>query len=119
MRVASAPLPPARIEPVVSEPALTVRQRIVQAITGTLLSARQLAGLLGVPEREIEDHLTHIVKSVARDRGKRFVLDSSKCLDCGFLYRDRTRLTTPSRCPRCRSEAISPPQFGIEVLSDE
>ncbi len=94
---------------------LTVRQQIVESITGTLLSARRLAGLLEIREREIEDHLPHVVKSIARDRTKRFVIDPSKCLDCGFVYRDRTRLTTPSRCPTCRSEAISPPQFGIEV----
>ena len=72
---------------------LTVRQQIVESITGTLLSARRLAGLLEIREREIEDHLPHVVKSIARDRTKRFVIDPSKCLDCGFVYRDRTRLT--------------------------
>ena len=99
-----------------SDQALTLRQQIVQAITGTLLSARHLAGLLGIPERQVEDHLTHIVRSIARDRTRRFLIDPSRCLDCDFTYRDRTRLTKPSRCPRCRSEAISPPQFGIEEV---
>ncbi len=98
---------------------LTVRQRIVQAITGTLRSARQLAGLLGIRERQVEEHLEHVVRSLARDRTKRFVLDPSCCLNCGYVFRGRSRLTTPSRCPRCRSEGISPPQFGIEVRNDE
>lgn len=93
---------------------LTIRQLIMQRITGTLYSSRQLAELVGVPEREVEDHLTHITKSVARDRARRFVLEPSSCRDCGFVFRDRTRLTRPSRCPRCRSEAISPPRYGIE-----
>jgi transcriptional regulator len=94
---------------------LTIRQLIMQSITGTLYSSRQLAELVGVPERQVEDHLTHITKSVARDRTRRFVLEPSRCRDCGFVFRNRTRLTRPSRCPRCRSEAISPPRYGIEL----
>ena len=93
---------------------LTIRQLIMQRITSALYSSRQLAELVGVPEREVEDHLTHITKSVARDRTRQFVLEPSRCRDCGFVFRDRTRLTRPSRCPRCRSEAISPPRYGIE-----
>lgn len=94
---------------------LTIRQLIMQSITGTLYSSRQLAELAGVPERQVEDHLIHVAKSVARDRTRRFVLDPSRCRDCGFVFRERTRLTCPSRCPRCRSEAISPPRYGIEL----
>jgi predicted Zn-ribbon and HTH transcriptional regulator len=94
---------------------LTIRQLIMQSITGTLYSSRQLAELVGVPERQVEDHLTHITKSVARDRTRRFVLEPSRCRDCGFVFRNRTRLTRPSRCPRCRSEAILPPRYGIEL----
>jgi len=94
---------------------LTIRQLIMQSITGTLYSSRQLAELVGVPERQVEEHLTHITKSVARDRTRRFVLEPSRCRDCGFVFRNRTRLTRPSRCPRCRSEAILPPRYGIEL----
>lgn len=93
----------------------TVRQGIVREITGTRRSSRQLAGIVGVSERQVEDHLSHIVKSVVRDRKRRFVIEPSACMDCGYIFRERTRLTKPSRCPRCRSEAITPPQFGIEV----
>jgi len=96
---------------------LTTRQRIMQLIAGTLRTSRQLAELVGVPERQIEDHLAHIVRSVARDRARRFVLDPSACQDCGFVFRGRTRLTRPSRCPSCRSEAISAPRYGIELRS--
>ena len=94
---------------------LTIRQLIMQSITGTFYSSRQLAELVGVPERQVEDHLIHVAKSVARDRTRRFVLEPSRCRDCGFVFRERTRLTCPSRCPRCRSEAISPPRYGIEL----
>lgn len=96
-------------------PERTPRQRIIDLITGTLLSSHQLAQMLGIPERQVEEHLSHVVKTVARDRSRRFLLDPSACQDCGFVFRNRSRLTRPSRCPQCRSEAITPPRYGIEI----
>ena len=98
-------------------PDLTIRQRIMELLAGTLRTSRQLAELVVAPERQVEEHLAHIVRSVARDRARRFVLDPSACQDCDFVFRGRTRLTRPSRCPRCRSEAISAPRYGIELRS--
>lgn len=98
-------------------PERTLRQRIIELISGTRLSSRQLAQLLGISERQVEDHLTHVVKTLARDRMRRFVLDPSVCQDCGFIFRDRTRLTRPSRCPLCHGESITSPQYGIESPS--
>lgn len=97
-------------------PALTIRQQLMQFLTGTQRSSRELAALVGAPERQIEEHLAHVVRSLARDRSRRFLLEPSSCHDCGFAFRERTRLTTPSRCPACRSEAIAPPRFGIELI---
>lgn len=93
---------------------LTPRQRLAEALTGALLSSRELAAALGMPERQIEEHLAHIVQSIRRDRARRFVLEPAVCRDCGFVFRERTRLTRPSRCPRCRSEGVAPPRYGIE-----
>jgi predicted Zn-ribbon and HTH transcriptional regulator len=86
-------------------------------LTGSMRSARDLAALVGEPERRIEEHLAHVVRSLARDKGRRFLLEPSRCHDCGFVFRERTRLTIPGRCPVCRSEAIAPPRFGIERRS--
>lgn len=98
----------------VPAPALTIRQQLMQLLSGARHSARDLAALVGAPERQVEEHLAHVVRSLARDKTRRFRLDPSYCHDCGFTFRDRTRLTIPSRCPACRSEAIAPPRFGIE-----
>lgn len=95
-------------------PERTLRQRIIELISGTRLSSHQLAQLLGISERQVEDHLTHVVKTLAHHRSQRFVLDPSVCQDCGFIFRDRTRLTRPSRCPHCHSEGITAPRYGIE-----
>jgi hypothetical protein len=93
----------------------TMRQRLVGLLTGSRLSSYQLAQFLGIPERQVEDHLGHVVKTIARDRDRRFVLEPSCCQDCGFVFRDRKRLTRPSRCPHCRSESISAPRYGIDA----
>ena len=55
-------------------PGLTPRRRIIELLTGTLLSSHQLAQLLGMPERQVEDHLTHIVKTLSRDPARTFLL---------------------------------------------
>ena len=100
-------------------PERTPRQRIIDWITGTRLSSYQLAQMLGIPERQVEEHLTHVVKTIARDRARKFVLDPARCQDCDFVFLDRSRLTSPSRCPHCRSEAIAAPRYGIDLSAPQ
>jgi predicted Zn-ribbon and HTH transcriptional regulator len=100
-------------------PERTPRQRIIDLITSTRLSSYQLAQMLGIPERQVEEHLTHVVKTIARDKTRRFVLDPARCQDCDFVFRDRSRLTSPSRCSHCRSEAIAAPRYGIDLTAPQ
>ena len=92
----------------------TPRQRIMDVLTISPMTSRRLAEIIGITERQIEEHLQHIAKSAARDRSIRFRVEPSECQDCGFIFRDRSRLTRPSRCPRCRSEAITAPRYSIK-----
>lgn len=92
----------------------TPRQRILDLLTITPLTARRIAEIVQMSERQVEDHLEHIIKSVARDRSLRFVLEPPACKECDFVFRERRRLTRPSRCPKCHSEAISEPRYSIE-----
>ena len=92
----------------------TPRQRLIDLLTGARLSSFQLAQMLGIPERQVEDHLPHVVKTIARDKTRKFILDPARCQDCDFVFRDRTKLTRPSRCPLCRSEDITAPRYGID-----
>lgn len=97
-------------------PERTPRQRIMELLTGARLTSHQLAQMLGIAERQVEEHLVHAVKSIARDKTRRFILEPSRCPDCDFVFRDRWRLTRPSRCPHCRSEGITAPRYGIESV---
>ena len=95
-------------------PERTPRQRLIELLIGTRLATHQLAQMLGIPERQVEEHLTHVVKTIARDKTRKFILDPARCQDCDFVFRDRRRLTSPSRCPQCRSEAIAAPRYGFD-----
>ncbi|WP_447985181.1 transcriptional regulator [Nitrospira sp. Nam74] len=96
-------------------PNQTPRQYLMQLLAGISRSSYELAVLLGLPERQIEEHLRHIVRTLAHDQTRRFILEPSICQSCHYVFRERTRLTRPSRCPRCRNEAISAPRFMIDI----
>ena len=92
----------------------TPRQRIADLLAFAPMTTQQIAAVVKMSERQVEEHLGHIMKTVARDRALRFVLHPSACKECEFVFRDRSRITRPSRCPRCRSESLTDPRFSVE-----
>jgi predicted Zn-ribbon and HTH transcriptional regulator len=76
------------------------------------LSARDLSGLVGIPEKEVAGHLEHIRHSLHRT-GKRLIVQPAECTKCGFVFDKRERLTRPSRCPVCKSESLHAPLFSL------
>jgi len=94
--------------------ALTIRQHIIEALRVTRYSSKDLAAFLGISERHVEEHLLHVARTVAREPGVRFILEPAACEECGYVFRRRSRVTRPGRCPCCRSERISAPRYGIE-----
>jgi predicted Zn-ribbon and HTH transcriptional regulator len=90
---------------------LTIRQAIKELLQEEALSALEISQRLSLPEKEVLEHLTHLAK--APGAGCRFHLHPAVCKNCGFIFKKRIRLTTPSRCPRCRGESIRRPRFHI------
>jgi len=91
---------------------LTLRKQIAEALEQESLDLREISRLFDIREREIPDHLQHIAKSA---HPKCLIVEPASCKQCGFSFKKRTRLTTPGRCPVCRSEYISPPRFKIDI----
>lgn len=91
---------------------LTVREALRRVLMEGLQTARELSGRVGVSEKDIAAHLEHLVRSV-KQSGDRFEIEQAACLDCGFVFKDRSRFTRPSRCPRCKSQQLSTPRFAI------
>jgi len=90
---------------------MTTRRRITQLLQESPLSVREISAELGLSEREVLDHLQHVARSVASSG--RLNVKPAQCLQCGFVFRKRTRLSKPSRCPLCRSQRIQAPEFSI------
>ncbi|MGB6064483.1 MAG: ArsR family transcriptional regulator [Desulfomonilaceae bacterium] len=91
---------------------LTIRQRLLQMLRESELTARDISRLLGIREKEVYEHLPHIERSLRK--GSSLICRAARCLDCGFVFKKRQRFTTPSRCPVCRSESISPPVYAVK-----
>lgn len=90
----------------------TVRQGIISALKGNMLSAKELSGELRVSEKEIYEHLDHIQMSVHKSGGI-LVVTPAECRKCGFIFKKREKLKKPGRCPICRNESIEEPLFEI------
>jgi predicted Zn-ribbon and HTH transcriptional regulator len=88
----------------------TIREAMAEALEAQSYDLRELSKQFHIKEREALDHLEHIARSA---RPKRFVVEPACCLDCGFVFKKRDRLRTPSKCPLCRSLSITPPRFKI------
>jgi len=90
----------------------TLRRRILALLEEQAMDARELSAALGIREKEVTDHLVHVERTVAAGK-RRFVLSPSRCLDCGFEFKKRRRLTRPSRCPHCKGQRVIPPRFRV------
>jgi len=76
------------------------------------MSARELSQTMGIREKEVYTHLSHIHRSVAA-REKRLTIIPSQCNTCGFVFKNRRRFTRPGRCPLCKGEQIRNPMYRI------
>jgi len=90
----------------------TIRQKIISLLIEEALSAREISGQVGISEKEVTEHLTHIARSVA-SQNQRVVMTPADCQSCGYVFEDRKRFTRPGRCPRCKKSHVRSPRFHI------
>lgn len=90
----------------------TVRERIAHALREAELTAHQISERASVQERDVAEHLRHLEYSLCH-AGEQLQTSVPRCIKCGFEFTQRERHSRPSRCPRCKSERISPPSFKI------
>ncbi|MDY0004371.1 MAG: shikimate kinase [Polyangia bacterium] len=85
----------------------TRRQRLAALLREGAITLPELAEILGVPLRILVEDLEHLRRS-CKDV---LEIEPAQCPSCGRVFRDRIRLTRPSRCPSCRCERISWPRI--------
>lgn len=92
----------------------TVRQEMISVLEAFgPLTARELSSEVSVREREVHEHLEHIRISLEKTE-KRLEVTPPECRKCGFVFKDRKRLTKPGKCPSCRSTSIEEPEFKVK-----
>lgn len=90
----------------------TIRQQIIEILKEGEMSALDLSRLIGIREKEVYEHLEHIKKTITGQE-ERFIVTPASCLKCGYIFKDRSRLTKPGRCPECKGTRLSRPVYRI------
>ncbi|MGD9083140.1 MAG: transcriptional regulator [Desulfobacterales bacterium] len=90
----------------------TIRKQMIELLDNKEMSAREISQTIGIREKEVYAHLSHIARSVTAQR-KKLMIIPAECLGCGFVFENRKRFTRPSRCPECKSEHIQNPVYRI------
>ena len=91
----------------------TIRQMIVTLLSKHEMDARGLSQELGIREREVYTHLTHVARSVKAEK-KKLIVYPSQCLICGYVFEERKRFTRPGRCPQCKKSHLTRPTFQVK-----
>lgn len=95
------------------------REKIIRLLSsaGEPLDAQQIAKELGLSPRDarlIYEDLIHIARSL-RNGPLTLYMVPPMCKSCGYIFKNLRRPRKPSKCPRCRSQWISPPKFLIRA----
>jgi predicted Zn-ribbon and HTH transcriptional regulator len=90
----------------------TIRQQMIVLLSKEDMGARELSQAIGIREKEVYEHLSHIARSVAAQR-KKLIIQPFRCLVCGYVFQDRKRFTRPGRCPGCKKSHIQEPRYQI------
>lgn len=88
----------------------TKREEIASYLEAAERTPKELAAIMKMTLRDTLDNLEHVRRSV----GRKFVVRQAKCTKCDFEFDSRRKLSTPSRCPECKSERIVGPWLSIK-----
>ena len=71
-----------------------------------------IAHELKLTREDVEDHVKHLLKS-ARADGQTITVEPARCRSCGYVF-DATKLTKPSKCPKCKGTRLYEPLIQIK-----
>ena len=94
---------------------MTRREEIYEILKKEKRSAQELANIFQVELKWIVEDLQHIAKSVRPTFELRMI--PARCQKCDFIFKERSKIKAPTKCPKCKSEWIQPPLFFIEKKS--
>jgi len=92
--------------------AQTIRRQMIDLLSEEEMTDRDLSQALGISEKDVYAHLSHIARTLA-SRRKKLRMTPIRCLSCGYVFRERKRWTRPGRCPRCKDSHIQRPAYAV------
>ena len=96
----------------------TLRHEIRAFLEERTASAKEISSHVGIPEKNVYEHLEHIQKTMSK-KECHLVVTPAECKKCGFIFSKREKLKKPGKCPVCKNEAIHEPLFSIESRAKE
>lgn len=90
---------------------MTRREEITELLKQRPYTPKELAEHFGVTMAEVIEDLEHVRRSTQHPY--LFKFHPPKCMHCGFLFKERARMKPPSKCPKCRHEAIEEGRYFI------
>jgi len=92
--------------------AFMFRKDLIPWLLNNPMSVAQIAKAVGETPQQIATDLEHLFRSLKHTE-YRPIIEPATCRDCGFEFSD-TKVTKPSKCPKCRSRWISEPRIGLQ-----
>jgi len=90
----------------------TIRRRIIDLLGSREMNAKQLSQALGLPEKEVVEHLAHAARTL-NAMNHQLIIRPAQCRRCGYVFENRKRLTKPGRCPQCKGTHLHQPTFRL------
>lgn len=90
---------------------MTRRRQIIEILQQNKQSAQQLANYFQTELKSILEDLEYIDKSI---KPKKLKTEPAYCKSCNFIFKERSKISRPSKCPRCKSEWIEAQLFSIQ-----
>lgn len=90
---------------------MTRRKEIVEILSKEEKTAQELANLFQTELKFILEDLEHIKKTI---NPRKLKMRHAFCKSCGFVFKERSKVSKPSKCPRCKKEWIQAALFRVE-----
>lgn len=91
----------------------TIRQEIINLLSEGPSSVRDISQSVSIMEKEVFAHLLSVEKSL-KHQSKKLQIKPYRCLNCGFVFKNRKKLKKPGKCPDCRNGRIESAFFWVE-----
>ncbi len=75
------------------------------------MALADIARLMDLPPRDVEDDLRHLVKSL-KHSDYQLIITPALCRKCGFKF-NKEKIHKPGKCPRCHGTWINAPMISV------